>query len=397
MDRPSSGKGRRAGIVLIVVGVVLGLALAGVLALPGAAAPAKIAPAAARGVGTVGAVPDPAPAGPDSGAVTVATTFSTYTTVPFTLLFSLTVVNATISPATTSIWLNVTDITVSPATVCVSNNISGIVTAITPSPATFGTTSTAYYGLTVDSSYFANYSTACPSFLGDNGFLNITAVVLDPTNGTVVTSNALASATSAFILTTPSSLLEVSLAAGTTSTYTLSATYSAQYSGRVALSIYNPAGTAVIFSYNLAHNGTQVTYTNWTETTAGTYPYTLTLYTTYGGFNSSGSISVLAATRTYSNTTTWTNATLIPGLSAGASGTLLLVIGLIVGMIVALVVGRLVWGGSKAPGPAQPWSAEQQQAGKTGTAGTNTCSVCGQSFGTPEELAAHSKSEHGMS
>jgi len=57
-------------------------------------------------------------------------------------------------------------------------------------------------------------------------------------------------------------------------------------------------------------------------------------------------------------------------------------------MIVAFLLGRAVT--SRAPAqPAQAWSGTTAPA-------ANTCSTCGRSFATPEELAAHAKSEHGM-
>jgi len=307
-------------------------------------------------------------------SVAILTTLPTYTVVPTTVVFQVSVVNSTISTDNTTIWLNITDATTS--TLCTSNNISSLV-----SDTSMGTVN---YWLTVDSTFFTGYATACPGFLGDGGSMSI-AVIQGGPNGT---ASAEADEGTSFVIVTPSSLLHV-LPTASAHTYSIYANYTAQYTGKVQLTIYNPAG-AVVLSASLARNGSQVTTVSWTETITGVYPYTLSVYTAYDttGFNTTGSINVLPTTNVYTNTSSWSNSSLIPGLSSGASGTILLVVGLLIGMIVAMVVGRMVWGGPKTVAPAQPWDSK--------TAGTNTCSTCGRSFATPEELAEHGKSEHGL-
>ncbi len=390
MDRlPRVTGRRRAGIVLIAVGIMLTLALVGMLAvytapaeLRGAAHAPTVgasAPAAASHLARASnSHPSVAPAATATVAVSIATTFTTYTVLPVSLVFSVSVTNSVISTANTSLWLNITDTVTS--TTCVSNNITSLVSD-TAAP-------TAYYFVTLNSAYFTNYSKACPTFLGDGGSLNIAAVENGQANGVVGTN---ATALTSFVLETPSSLLNVLPITGSLTTYSLYANYTAQYVGKVQLSIYGAAG-AVIFTTNLAWNGSKVTTAVWTEATQGVYPYTLTVFTAYGGFNSTGSVSLLPTTTTYTNTTSWTNTTLWGNLSPGTAGTILLIAGLLIGMIVALAVGRMVWGGPKAPGPAQPWTDKKSET----MPAANTCSVCGRSFDTPEELAAHSKSEHGM-
>jgi len=376
MDRPSRETGRRAGVALIVVGVAFALVLGGMLALApassgshglGHASATHIAPAATPSVASVHSAAAP------SVSVGLQVPVTTYTVLPWTLIFSVTVSNSVISTLNTTIWLNFTD--QATHTTCAANNISGLVSD-TSSP-------TAYYNLPVTTALFANVTVpaGCSAFEADVDAVSV--AVIENTTTAVTTGGALA--LTSFILVTPTVALHVAVVSA--QTYGLTSTYTAQYSGRVALTIYNPSG-GVVLSANFAVTPT----VNWTETTAGQYPYTLTLYTAYStvGFNATGSVNILAGTNTYTNTTTWSNSTLISGLSSGAAGTILLVVGLLVGMIVAMVVGRLVWGGPKTVAPAQPWSGEKAAPA------ANTCSVCGKSFATPEELAEHGKTEHGM-
>ncbi|MCI4321619.1 MAG: hypothetical protein L3K05_04860, partial [Thermoplasmata archaeon] len=54
------------------------------------------------------------------------------------------------------------------------------------------------------------------------------------------------------------------------------------------------------------------------------------------------------------------------GLSAAATATILLVVGLFFGLIVALVLGRMMWGGPMQPASPQPWSPTQGSGGSSG-------------------------------
>jgi len=332
-----------------------------------------------------------------SVTVYLNTPVSTYTVLPYIIALNITAVNAPILTTNTWLWLNITDYVTS--AVCTSTNISAMITdAVLPGS---GLSASEAVTFPLTTAYFVNYSTACPNLGIDPAYIDITATVNGGPNGVAAASavqfgiyNVLlppgwgVTPVTSIIFTPVTGVLQVSEVAGQVYTYSMYADYSGQYSGKIQLSIFNTAGTAVIFSSNLRWNGTTPRTVTWTQSTPGSYPYTLGVYTTYGVYNFSGSIAVLPATNVYTNTTSWVNSTFIPGLSAGAAGSILLVVGLIVGMLVAIVVGRLVWGSPK-PAPAQPWTP------KAGTA-ANQCSVCGQSFATPEELAAHSKTEHGM-
>ncbi len=397
MDRPSRRLGWHAGFVLFVVAVTLGLAL--VAFVPNSVA----SPAAAHG--TVAprtaiqpVAPKAAPAAhtsvhpsqsPTQATLWLVTPLGTYTILPFTTTLSIMVTNSSIDPGVnTTLWLNITDY--STHTNCVSNDITDLV-----SPAA----STEYVSFALTNSYFANDTKNCPTIGGDVVILNLTLIQNGGPNGVVVTQGVQYGIisvvegigwgvipTSSFIFSQPTSKLNVVPVANLPQTM-LSANYTGQFVGKVQLTIYSPNGASVVYSANLHWNGSTPTVVTWTEVTSGVYPYVLTVFTGYGSYNNTGTITVPLLAVHYNNAT-FSNQTFIKGLSAGASGTLLLVVGLIVGMIVAVVVGRLVWGGPKAAGPAQPWTAKP--------AATNECSVCGKSFTTPEELADHSKTEHGM-
>ncbi len=177
---------------------------------------------------------------------------------------------------------------------------------------------------------------------------------------------------------------------GTTTSvnFSFSARYTGQYVTGISVSVFSPTQTNVTIFTATVVNSSGVALPASFVVTSGSYPAAVTLITAYGTtLTVNSTIAAFAKTNTvYSNSTQWHNQTFFGGLAPAVAGTLLLVVGLIVGLIVAMVLGRMVWGSTK-PAPAQPW---------TDTKTANTCSVCGKSFATPEELAAHGKSEHGM-
>lgn len=128
----------------------------------------------------------------------------------------------------------------------------------------------------------------------------------------------------------------------------------------------------------------------WTAASAGAYAVSITLTTSYGAVYQNSTLTVTTPGTTTVTSSSWSNTTLIPGLSGAVGGTLLLVVGMIVGMISAWAVSR--WTAAPKPAAPQAWSGGAQGAAK----GANTCSTCGASFATAEELQAHAKSEHGM-
>ena len=180
--------------------------------------------------------------------------------------------------------------------------------------------------------------------------------------------------------------------------------YSGQYISAATLTIYTAGGPHTpIFSSNIASKET-----TWLAGSAGIFLVQVTVTTNYTLFNTFLNFSVVPYLGAVTiNTSSYHNESLFGGLKPAVAGTILLLVGLIVGLIVALVLGRLIWGGQGPAAPPQAWQQaggaggaggkEGGPSGPSGPAAANTCSVCGQSFATPEELAAHSKSEHGMS
>jgi hypothetical protein len=203
----------------------------------------------------------------------------------------------------------------------------------------------------------------------------------------------------AFITYTPTwAVVAPATSSVTTGNITVSVAYNAQYVTSVTLNIYS--GVTLVFSQSFFQsNGLTVSHV-WIEGTAGVYNTSVVVVTTYQTFYTNGTITVTPAGGSggggtvYQNTTTYVNKTSgnspigYFGLSPPASGTLFLLIGLIIGILVALVAARMMMSDSAAK-PAQPWSDSKGDA-------ANTCSVCGKSFGSADELAAHAKSEHGM-
>ncbi len=297
--------------------------------------------------------------------------------------FQIQVASATISTSNVSLWLNLT----SPVTgtVCTTVNLDSLIYNTTEPWGNYT------YPLVESSQISPAGLAACTSVLSSQVLVIIGASVngtAAPYLGTVVESDTNATST-----TQPTGLVfnlpTASLNFATTSTpftYNLSAAFSGQYVGRVSLTIYSPGTTNIVFTANFA----SVPYSTWYQPKAGNYPYTLQAFAPYANQSTSGLLVLTATIPVYTNSTTWVNNTIFGGLSPAVGGTILLLVGLIVGMIVALVVGRAMFGARPAPTPPQAWE------GKGGPAAPNTCSVCGKSFGTPEELAAHGKSEHGL-
>jgi len=191
---------------------------------------------------------------------------------------------------------------------------------------------------------------------------------------------------------TPLSPLSSTIALGNV---TFSATYTGQYVYIANLTVFSATNShlAIFYASLLKTAAGNPVSAVWTPASPGAYPISFALVTIYGLSiykNSTLTVQTVGGGQVFSNSTVWHNGTGVLGLSAAAGGTTLLLVGLIVGMIVAFLLGRAVT--SRAPAqPAQAWSGTTPT-----TPASNTCSTCGRSFATPEELAAHAKSEHGM-
>jgi len=312
-------------------------------------------------------------------------TFTAYEPTPFTVNYTITVGNAPISPASTFILVNITDL-------ATGNLITS--TPVTPAPGQSA------YQFGVNSVSLACTNPSCSDLPQDEFGINV-AVVVDgislPTNGSLAYANV---SHGFFLITVPLSASLVSPVPGASvsvGNVTTSVAYLGSWIAGVALNIYSSSG-ALVFSHSFIELTPGVPVSEaWLAGSTGTYTYSIVVTTVYlpsiHYFN--GTISVITKGGTvYLNESKWSNQTVLPGLSGATSGTLLLIVGLIVGMIVALIFGRAIWGGRPASQPPQAWEGKPGE--QPGAAGTNTCSVCGKSFATPDELAAHGKSEHGM-
>ncbi len=317
---------------------------------------------------------------PTAIAASFTSPFKAYMSYPFQVNYTIAVTNALISPTATTIVVNVTSAAVGLLT---SNSVTVIP----------GQTN---YTFEINAASLACSDPGCSGLPQTEYTISVFAGEVGvglPTNGSVASSQV---AQGFFLITTPLSAALVSPASGTSSSVgnvTVSVAYLGSWVAGSVLNIYSSTN-ALVYSHGFVEltPGVPVNGT-WFIGQPGTYTYAIVMTTVYlpttHYFN--GTISVISKGGTvYQNTTKYSNESAISGLSGAAAGTILLVVGLIVGMIVALVLARAVMG-RPAAAPPQPWES------KPGTPGApNTCSVCSKSFSTPEELAAHGKSEHGM-
>jgi hypothetical protein len=312
--------------------------------------------------------------------VAILTTFSNYTILPTTMELQITVTGASITH-NTSLWVTVSD------------GLSGVFCTVGSLNLTLKHGSGGeFYNLSLDPVSMGGVAfTNCPFIQADPVIFNATVYTLNKTiHNAPVNATGYATAETSLIYAPLNVELLAPTGAVGAGNVTLVAGYTDQYVRGVQISIHSPSGILVLTTSLQWTLPTEPAIITWLESTPGVYPYALTVSTAYGNFTTNGNLTLLApgGGTVYSNSSTWQNTSIFPGLSGAASGTILLVVGLIAGMIVALVVGRSLMRPS-AVAPAQQW-----QPGATPAA--NTCSVCGKSFATPEELKDHAKSEHGM-
>ncbi len=305
-------------------------------------------------------------------SVTADTVLGNYTMLSFVDNVSISLHNAPISQATVSLWMQISDSLTGATCAFVSEN-----TSITP-----GITS---YSFEVT-----------PIVIGTQALLNCPLLTLHPADLTTYVSvygvaNSTSQTTSIVLNELALSLLNPSTSVST-GNVSFTAYYTAQYVQSVEIVVSAPTTPVVLFNASLAWaSPTLPTTAVWYAANPGVYPWVLTLVTSYGNLSIHGDLTVVSSGGTvYQNTTVYSNGSLFKGLNAGASGTILLVVGLIIGMIVALLLARSMMATPKSA-PAQAW---QQQSTTTPA---NQCSVCNRSFATPEELKEHAKTEHGIS
>ena len=371
----------------VAIGLLVAMLMASVfgaslLAVPHAGAPTQTAASHAT---KLGASAHPAPAaashpGAATATVTALNTAAKYQLIPFVLELQIAVTGADIKHNAT-LWVTVTD------------NTTGSYCATVSANKTLLTNAT-FYNLSFDPVSLGSASAHCPLITADKVILNATIRVINNASSSPsppwVFYNATDSVTQVTSLVfNPLTAALIAPSGGVgAGNVSLVAVYTAQYLTSVRITIFSPGGASILFNASLQWaNALSPAVGTWFAGTAGYYPFHLTVTTAYGSYTDSGNLTVLTpgGGQVFKNTSTWQNSSVFPGVSGAVSGTILLVVGLILGMIVALAVGRSLMRPAAAA-PAQPWQG----------AAANTCSVCGKSFATPEELKDHSKSEHGM-
>ncbi|MGC2359252.1 MAG: hypothetical protein WA691_02970 [Thermoplasmata archaeon] len=309
-----------------------------------------------------------------------------YSPIPFSLNFTI---------AVTSVPINVND-------VAISVDVVDITQAVLCGPIPVPTVNlTTTYTVAINATTLAGpmANTAC-NFAADQIGFTATVVVTGAFAPWYSTNSSAAATVSTFLLgiepTNASFLSPTSSYLGLGNiTFVVSA--SGQFITGVTLQILSGT-TIVLNSVLLGTTGVPGQYNpvQWDPAAGGTYTTALVLSNSYGAptyINGTLTLVVSGVTKT---TTTFYNQTAFGGLSPKEAGTILLVVGLIIGMLVALLVAASVQRSKTAPAAPQAWTGESKTTTTTTPEATNTCSVCGQSFPTAEELQAHSKAEHGM-
>ncbi len=373
-------------------------------------APAPIGPNAAR------ALSEPAVAHPSqiTGPPSVGIAFDnvtppTYVPLGYQVNFTVSTTNFVDNQTNTLITLNFTALIGQASPYLTANVTYWVVPVTTVGQTNFSTTinlTNAAKGYTGWTHGVWPSDTQVVMTLAVTGFPNGT--IADPAlgvNSTPVHDDEPATPTTVILAAPWATLLAPSPLAGATEVSPGNTTVVIQYDAPattgVNITIDNSAGT-LAFTADLTSlstgNVTSSATTPWLIVTTGVYTATINILTPYDGVSSFPFSFTVAKAVASSTSIVWVNSTLysngstnkplISGLSNGATGSLLLVVGVIIGMIVALVLGRMMWGGSPpATPPAQPWSASK---------GTNECPICHQSFASEEEMKEHEKTAHGM-
>jgi len=399
---------------ILLLGLVIGcLLISGIWAGAASTVPSKASERVNAPVGQLGGLAR----APHAGAVafpppphttanlTVVTVLPTYTILPegaVPIDFYLNVTNASISPANVTLWVNVTD----SVTGVICQNISLESLVLNHS----GTSAAYEYDLgasTIGSE--AALATKCPKITSEAVEFVFTARVdgnVSPIFGQNFTTSSNVSFLDGLVYSsTPGTSLVFAeptetlgfANSATLNTYDLSANYTGQYVGRVALTVFSATlvggSRTVLLAANLVRVAGVSPVAAWYEPRGGNYPYTLQLFTPYEVLNTSGVLAVTNATSLYYNTTNYDPHGLA-GLDPAASAAMLLVVGLVVGFIVMWAVARWVLRPPAAENAPKQWSGAQ--GSPTPASGGQTCTFCGRIFATPEELTAHAKTEHGV-
>ena len=335
-----------------------------------------------------------------SGSSSIATVFSTnvttasihyttfppavYSPIPFNLTYSIAVTGVPINVATVTMAVDVIDITQA-----VSCGWLSIPTVNSVSSYTFGVNATNLAGAMANPG--CNFAA---DVIGFTTFLNVTGT-FPPWLATNSSQTATVSAYLLGIVPTTAALLSPTSTTLGLGNVTFVVGVTGQFITGVTLKVL--LGTTVVLNSALLGSATypgQYNPVTWSPAAAGSYTTSIVLSNSYGAPTYVNGTLTLVSSGVVQTTTTWYNQTAFGGLSPQVAGTILLVVGLIVGMLVALLVAASVARSKTPPAAPQAWTGESKPGATPG--GANTCSVCGQSFATAEELQAHSKSEHGV-
>jgi hypothetical protein len=396
-----------AVLVFAAVAVLAGVVGAGgVTANHSVGTPLKAAHPAPASVPTVGNLSNL------SVSVTLTSAFPNYIQLPYDLTWSISVANGTWAPGNAWMVVQVRDV----AAIC--QGILGLFIQC-PGVVNIGlnasiASGTSTYNTTISDAALSapQFHPGCPQIFGSGSPCSYASVmpndqyqiyVFATVNNTVANVTGTGEATGYLITANPSAALLAPIQANSISTGNVSVaiTYSGSYVESAGIAIYagTVASSTPVYTQSLYAPGvgaqTVVAAAQWTVATPGAYlavinittPYSTTFFTSALTVVSAGGGIVYENTTTYQNSSGGAGGGKIFGLTTQVGGTVLLVVGLIIGMIVAFMLGMMMWGGTKAAGPAQPWQSKT----------TNECSVCHQSFATEQELKDHAKSAHGMS
>ncbi len=358
------------------------------------------------------------PPTPPTISVAFSTPFTLYMPTPLTLAWTITA-NAPVNTETTNMWLLVEDLGSSACPFIEFNGLKqGVAVQNTPCPVTdlplnsllVNNTDSYTYTLTVANMTIQNYNSGTLPFAAEYSVAVYVNMSTSPyVNGTTSGSVAQGGATQDIYLQTNlptaalvSPLPDVGVSTGNVS---IVVSYSGDFVSGATVDIYS--GTAsgqLVYSAGVAQAGigphVGSAAADWRPTVPGAYTAVVNLSGPYGYTLTSFPLTVVpAGTNVFVNSSTYHNQSLIGGLSSGMSATIFLVIGLIIGMVVALLLGRMVWGGSPAAKPPEPWAAKPEEKTPPDQANlkANECPVCHQQFTSPTELAEHQKSAHGSS
>jgi hypothetical protein len=175
-------------------------------------------------------------------------------------------------------------------------------------------------------------------------------------------------------------------------TLTISGEYNGSFVRSANVSIYNAGSSTPVFvqgvlSPQATPNQQEAFSFDWTATT-GSYVITLWLGAPYGTRSVSENVTVASPVpAAHYNTTGFS----LDGMSPGATGALLIVVGIAIGEVTGLLVARFRSASRSAAAAAPAAVPAAVAAGPS-----NECPVCHEVLASPEEMKEHAKTLHGL-